>query len=722
MKKLTLLLCLIVIFISVHAQVPVNDEPCGAIDVPVQLGEPLLAVCVPTTIYTYANATLTAAIPNPTCVGITSGIKDVWYKFTVPASGTCVISTGLASSNNDIVMAAYTTTACNGTFTEIDCNDNNPGIFPTLVTFAAPGEIIYIRIFMLDATANAEFKMCVSDYSINNNPLVDNSSKVGIGTTNPLAKLDVAGSGLFRDKVTFVKDVELRSGIKLTTGAAGGNLLTSDASGNASWLQPALQANYWSFNGGNIYNNTFGNVGINFNSPSERLHVDGNIKLGTTVWSSVASDRTIKFGDGSYVTIGERFGDDQLHLNGDKGIIFRTNGDLERMRIDLNGRVGIGTASPTNKLSIAGNADFTGNVGIGNNNPTTAKLVIGGSNGTEGIDLASSDQYANMRVIRNSLFGPDKDMFIGFGSGANSSLHLYSNNIETITAKNSNVGIGNSDPIYLLDISKRIRLRSESASFGAGIWFNKNDNSSENIFLGNDVSNNLQVFSLIGSRTIASFNPSSGGFRVEGPVAASSGNFIASFGGNGDFMIDKPGQIGGRLAIKENGAIAVGGAANTGAAGQVLTSNGGGSSPSWANNSNTEQYNNHVEKIMSPQQFSTNTSNPIELTPYTHTLVLTKPSLVILTISTYLFTPACALCGTTNGELSVMVGSTNYMSVIHEMENDRGLTFTGSRAVKMSPGTYEFKVLMKKHPTEPELRSSGSALGTGYFDIQVIPQ
>jgi hypothetical protein len=42
MKKLALLLSLIVIFINVHAQAPVNDEPCGAIDVPVIPAEPFL--------------------------------------------------------------------------------------------------------------------------------------------------------------------------------------------------------------------------------------------------------------------------------------------------------------------------------------------------------------------------------------------------------------------------------------------------------------------------------------------------------------------------------------------------------------------------------------------------------------------------------------------------------------------------------------------------------
>jgi Chaperone of endosialidase len=379
MKKICLLLSFVVIFISAHAQAPVNDEPCGAIDVSVQPAEPLLVVCVPTTVYTYANATLTAAIPNPTCVGITSGIKDVWYKFTVPASGTCVISTGLANSNNNIVMTAYTATACNGTFTEINCNDDNASIFPTMVIFATSGEIIYIRIFMLNETAAANFKMCVADYSINNNPIVDNTTKIGIGTINPVTKLDVAGTGLFRDQVTFVKDVELRSGLKLAVNAGTNKILTSDANGNASWQLPVVQSNYWSLNGTNMYNNNAANVGINFNSPSEKLHVDGNIKLGNLATWGTAGDRVIKFGDADYVSIGERFVDDQLHLRANQGIVFRTGNDIEQMKINSLGNVGIGTPSPANKLSVLGNADFTGNVGIGLTNPTY-KLHLGNTN------------------------------------------------------------------------------------------------------------------------------------------------------------------------------------------------------------------------------------------------------------------------------------------------------------------------------------------------------
>ncbi len=124
--------------------------------------------------------------------------------------------------------------------------------------------------------------------------------------------------------------------------------------------------------------------------------------------------------------------------------------------------------------------------------------------------------------------------------------------------RNGNTGIGNTDPTFILDVSKRIRLRSENASLTAGIWFNKNDNSALNTFVGNDLNNNLQIYSYVGNRTIASFNITTGGFRVEGPASLNSGNAIGSFGGYGDFVVDKPGVVGGRFTIKENGNVGIG--------------------------------------------------------------------------------------------------------------------------------------------------------------------
>lgn len=89
-----------------------------------------------------------------------------------------------------------------------------------------------------------------------------------------------------------------------------------------------------------------------------------------------------------------------------------------------------------------GNLITNGNMGIGTNTPTTAKLVITADAGATGIDLASSDAYAEMRVIRNTLGTTDNDLYFGFGGPAGSGLHLYSDALETVTIKNNLAGVG----------------------------------------------------------------------------------------------------------------------------------------------------------------------------------------------------------------------------------------------------------------------------------------
>jgi hypothetical protein len=94
-----------------------------------------------------------------------------------------------------------------------------------------------------------------------------------------------------------------------------------------------------------------------------------------------------------------------------------------------------------------------GNVGIGTTTPSTAKLVISGVAGANGLDLSSTDQYAELRVIRNSLNAGDKDLYLQWQAGAGSKTRLYSNNIETMTLNAGNVGIGTGAPIRGLQLS-----------------------------------------------------------------------------------------------------------------------------------------------------------------------------------------------------------------------------------------------------------------------------
>jgi hypothetical protein len=125
----------------------------------------------------------------------------------------------------------------------------------------------------------------------------------------------------------------------------------------------------------------------------------------------------------------------------------------ERMRIDSSGKVGIGTASPTSPLMIAGSgADGT------------AMLRLEGTGGTQTFNWISSVVYPNMAADKTiiKLFGrgqaTNNQAWIGFkyaGDGSTSnqlSLGFYANNFLFNIKATGNVGIGTESPTSTLSV------------------------------------------------------------------------------------------------------------------------------------------------------------------------------------------------------------------------------------------------------------------------------
>ncbi len=106
--------------------------------------------------------------------------------------------------------------------------------------------------------------------------------------------------------------------------------------------------------------NTGNSVGIGISAPSEGLHIDSSVKIGNFVWSSPASSRFLKFGDGNFVTMGEDSSDDRLYLRA-KDYVFGKSSS------GYTGNVGIGViGSPSAKLHVNGTVRITeGNQALG---------------------------------------------------------------------------------------------------------------------------------------------------------------------------------------------------------------------------------------------------------------------------------------------------------------------------------------------------------------------
>ena len=263
---------------------------------------------------------------------------------------------------------------------------------------------------------------------------IDGGGDVGIGVTNPVYKLDVAGN------------MNLTSGLYLNGGAGGnGQVLTSSAGGLMTWTTPSTFTGtitqYITHDGDtNTYfgfpsDDTFtvitggterlridsgGDVGIGITNPQYTLDVGGNINLtgGLYVSGSSGSSGQVLKSTGSGLTWGTD------NTGGSSGTTVWTK-DSSTSKIYYNSAfVGINKTNPAYRLDVGGDINLTGG------------LYVSGSSGSSGQVLKSTGSGG-------LTWGTDNTG----GSGSGSSVWLQSgsnpNYIVTTPTPQSNVGISN---------------------------------------------------------------------------------------------------------------------------------------------------------------------------------------------------------------------------------------------------------------------------------------
>jgi hypothetical protein len=176
------------------------------------------------------------------------------------------------------------------------------------------------------------------DSGIHERMRIKADGNVGIGETNPTSKLAIVGSHASQNSLHSQSAGSGRSGYFIggpNTGAS-----------NGVYIQSGSNSSDW---GLNIYNraNTAaqfivrgdGNVGIGTSSPNALLHIN---KAASGVMPAMHLERTGAMNH-------------YIGYDTDNKLVIGENVDMVstvRMAIDTNGRVGIGTSSPLNKLTL----------------------------------------------------------------------------------------------------------------------------------------------------------------------------------------------------------------------------------------------------------------------------------------------------------------------------------------------------------------------------------
>jgi len=239
------------------------------------------------------------------------------------------------------------------------------------------------------------------------------AERLGIGTSSPLNPLHV-GTSAANTVVSYFNNTDTASGNGIMVRGGGSNSLKyvatfQDAAANT---RMHILAN--------------GNVGIGTSSPTGRLDITGSsgeqlrvINTGAGASSALFQNSTSGTGSGNGLFLGVSAGVNYLWTYEDQPIVLATD-NLERMRIDSSGNVGIGVTDPDSGLEVQSSASGTNSVHLSNTSSTGygAKFVGGGNTSTRYI--ADFRDYSGTSKVKI-----DGDGNVGIGTSSPSApLHI----------------------------------------------------------------------------------------------------------------------------------------------------------------------------------------------------------------------------------------------------------------------------------------------------------
>jgi hypothetical protein len=406
----------------------------------------------------------------------------------------------------------------------------------------------------------------------------DASGNVGIGLT-PTYKLDVSGEARISSNIHFGSNDNLlyqsaSDSVALRISSTPSYLGFKDVSGT-----PLINGS-----GGTLLLGTAGtermridssgNVGIGVTSTSSKLEVYGSV-VNTMSNAGAEDAATVTITNGDVSGIGRiaktLYQIGNLSLASISGIYTAFNGSndiggalafstqstasggvLERMRIDKDGNVGIGTSSPERKFVVSEGS--TGQIGAFRS-------------GTDSNFAELNVQSGASNQVTLQLFASVPESSVKIGARTNHPVRFTVNDTERMRIDSSgNVGIGTSSPYSQLDVYTSIASPTTGEATGVGSIRITNGESAlssagglefKNAGDGNGYGSKIQALNSGGSQLVFASRQNSAAWAERMRIHASGGVSIGNTTDSGLASLNVSGSISGGYVALANGTTAM---------------------------------------------------------------------------------------------------------------------------------------------------------------------